>query len=118
MTSTLSPQVRQRQAIERRIATLVVKQLLAQGFSLSIDNGGDELELQRCTDQAQILQHLFLTDEEHLLVHRGIERTGFVYFVYGNDGWDVICDYSVDLEPWIGEGTPVQQLIDDLEAVS
>jgi hypothetical protein len=23
---------------------------------------------------------------------------GMVYFVYGNDGFDVICDYSVSLE--------------------
>ena len=31
--------------------------------------------------------------------------------VYGNDGWDVICDNTVNLEPWIGEGTAVDNLI-------
>lgn len=32
--------------------------------------------------------------------------------MYGNDGWDVISDYTVSLEPYIGEGTAVQKLID------
>jgi hypothetical protein len=32
--------------------------------------------------------------------------------VYGNDGWDVLSDYSVNLEKFIGDGTPVQKVVD------
>ena len=47
---------------------------------------------------------VMLADEDTLLVHRprpdqgDYERLGWVKLVYGNDGWDVICDYTVPLE--------------------
>jgi hypothetical protein len=44
-------------------------------------------------------------DEETLCVYKKqnneinpFEAIGSVFFVYGNDGWDVIADYSVSLE--------------------
>ena len=43
----------------------------------------------------------------------------WVRFVYGNDGWDVLCDYSsvTDLDPYLGTGTKVGKLIDKYEAL-
>lgn len=38
----------------------------------------------------------------------------WVRFVYGNDGWDVVSDYSHSktLDPYLGDGSEVQRLID------
>ncbi len=39
-------------------------------------------------------------------------QIGWVRFIYGNDGWDVISDYTTNLEPVM---KLVQPLIDRLE---
>lgn len=95
---------------ERMITRATVKALLDAGFNLSVYNG--EWELKHSYNATQILKSMFLCDEEHLFVYRDAARVGFVQFVYGNDGWDVIADNTTSLEPYIGEGTAVQQLID------
>jgi len=51
-------------------------------------------------DSASILEHLMEVDDEHLYVFVPFnpESVGWVYFVYGNDGYDVISDYTTGLE--------------------
>lgn len=105
--------VKTRQRIERLIVTAVINALLKAGFSITIENGGDTPELTQSTDRAEIISHLFLTDEEYIIPVQSGTRFGWVYAVYGNDGWDVISDYTVNLEPYIGEGTEVQKVIDE-----
>lgn len=104
--------VKMRQHVERLIVTAVIDALLAQGFEIAINNGGDELELLYTNDRKQLLAHIMLTDDEYLQVRsdKGA-KMGWVRAVYGNDGWDVINDYCTDLEPWIGEGTAVEKEI-------
>ena len=51
----------------------------------------------RSTNSREILDAMMTTDEDFLLLHKG-EGSGWVRFVYGNSGWDVICDYTMDLE--------------------
>ena len=41
---------------------------------------------------------MFSTDEDYLYVHKGKEKAGWVRFIYGESGWDVICDYTTNLE--------------------
>lgn len=109
----LHPKVQARQKVERTIATSVVKALLSAGFSISVDNGAyEEGEISSSTDEAAILKSMFLTDEERLYAEKGGKKVGWVYFIYGEDGWDVINDYTVNLEQYIGEGTETQTLID------
>lgn len=108
--------VAQRQAIEREIAGKVVDLLLAQGFGLEIDNGepeGDECELHFTRESA--LEAMFATDEERVYCHvEDKERpVAWVYFVYGNSGWDVISDHTVNLEDVL---KPAFELADKLEA--
>ena len=40
------------------------------------------------------------TDDDYLFVYKAgqSERFGWVRFVYGNDGYDVISDYTINLE--------------------
>ena len=101
----VSPQVKARQQIERAIVSRVVEDILAAGYFLNVENGGDEPELFYNTHiAADVLRVMFATDDEYLTVHKIIKgtdrvrRVGWVHFVYGNDGWDVINDYTVNLE--------------------
>lgn len=104
--------VKLRQELERRIAGVAVSQLLAAGFGISVDNGGDEDEATPVlTDAKTIKQAMFLTDNDTLFVHSlaaglipgNFEKTatGWIDFVYGNDGFDVMSNYTVNLEPFL-----------------
>lgn len=90
--------VAMRQRVERQIARAAINGLLAAGYTVSVNNGGDTDEIEPSTDARAILKEMFATDEEHLIAHRDGKRSGWVFFVYGNDGWDVISDYTTNLE--------------------
>lgn len=94
----------QRMLAETEIATMTVDALLAAGYRLNVNNGGHEDELPLSTaDRQVVLDAMFQTDCEHLKAFKmpnGVERrcTGWVFFVYGNGGYDVISDYTTNLE--------------------
>lgn len=120
----MSISVAMRQEVERKIVTSVIKAALAAGYTVSVDNGdnsgGEEnadgeflFELTGGTKLSQILKAMFLTDEDYLYFRNAKnESRGWVRFIYGEDGWDVINDYAVSLESLIGNGTATQKLID------
>lgn len=87
--------------IEERIVRNAVHELLDQGFTLSVDNGGDDYEIDRSRDAEAVIAELMNTDEDRLLARAGDTIKGWVHFVYGNDGYDVICDMTVSLEPYL-----------------
>jgi hypothetical protein len=95
-----TPEIRRRQEIEKRIVTKVVDDLLAAGYALNVDDGGEDPFVfdHPLTSREQILGALINTDEDYLYAFKGKDQVGWVRFVYGNDGWDVICDYIVNLE--------------------
>lgn len=106
--------VKMRQLVEKEIVTEVAASLIRAGFHISVDNGEDK-PTPATRNLGRILEALFLTDEDFLIVYTpdNLTRKGWVRLIYGNDGPDVINDYSVTLESYIGEaGTPVQNLID------
>jgi hypothetical protein len=94
--------VKTRQKMEREIATAVVMSLLKEGFILEVDNESD-VPKYRGTDASKVLDAMFATDEEHLYAYRSdaTRAMGSVFFVYGSDGWDVICDNTLSLEPYL-----------------
>jgi hypothetical protein len=95
-------ELKQRINLEKRIARIIVEDALQAGFSLNVNNGGDIHELKApVTDKKTVIDAMFKTDEEHLLVYNSSngKQIGWVFFVYGNDGWDVVNDYTVNLEP-------------------
>jgi hypothetical protein len=96
--------------IEKRIARRVVRELLAAGYELTVNNGGeyDEIEIPWSRDFTTIVGAMFATDEEYLYARKG-KLASFVRFVYGNDGWDVINDYGMSLEPVMA---PINQYAD------
>lgn len=85
---------------EDQIVRQAITDLLAAGYELNLMNGGDDYELPEfTTDFDTIHKEMKATDEDRLFA-RLEEKTGqaWVYFIYGNDGYDVINDYSSALE--------------------
>lgn len=125
MTRTQQAAITNRINMERRIVRSAIRELRAQGyrFSPSSDRGYDvEDMLLGSRHEAMIMQRCFEADECHLFVvpaegpvkvprdeelatELGEDYDDFVpvsighlYFVFGNDGWDVLADYTTNLE--------------------
>lgn len=105
--------VQERQRIERRIATAAAKGLIADGYRVAVFDG-EEIVLPATDDVSAVLAAMFSTDEDHFFVYpdEGGQRVGWVQFVYGNDGWDVIADHTTNLESSLQAAT---ELADELE---
>ena len=89
----------QRIQIEKDVATKIVDDALALGYSISLNNGGEEDELTDCRDREKILAELKASDEDTLkFTSIAGNHLGWVWLVYGNSGWDVIRDYTTNLE--------------------
>ena len=95
--------------IERAVVVRVVDALLACGYALATDEGEHRFygETNPSTDRDVVLASLMQTDDEHLGVFEAKEATGtarvckpfgWVRFVYGNDGYDTISDYTTNLD--------------------
>lgn len=96
--------VEQRQAVERKIVVQAVNDLLKAGFYLEV-NDGDEDVTEKTMDQAVILDAMFSTDEDIIFVYwpGRLLNAGWIRFIYGNDGPDVINDYTVNLEEHLAD---------------
>jgi hypothetical protein len=100
------------QKIERRITAQAVTDLLAAGFTVSVFDG-EETTVKKSSNKKAIVAALMTTDEDMLRAFNADGKfVGMVYFVYGNDGWDVVNDYSISLEPFL---TTTVQLWEKLE---
>ncbi len=89
----------QRISVECQILEKTVDALLTAGFALNVNNGGDAPELLvPTTNRKKLLAYTRATDEDLLIVYRSGERVGWVRFIYGNTGWDVISDYTTNLD--------------------
>lgn len=83
--------------LEANIVKRTVRTLLANGYTLRV-NDGESLRPNEPTESVtDILSELMEVDIEHLEAHKD-GRISWVLFVYGNDGYDVISDYTVNLE--------------------
>lgn len=102
--------VKMRQEVERKIVRKFVQDALAKGLRLSVSLArGYDIEdmLLGSRNEAKIMDEAFAGDECHIfvqspdgpLVEKGVVLSkGWVYLVMGNDGWDVISDYTTNLE--------------------
>ena len=85
-------------AIEGKIARRAIRDLLAAGYLLSVFDS-EEVTLSKSADAAQIEAAMFTSDDDRLFCYwPDGTQAGWVWFVYGNGGWDVICDYTTNLE--------------------
>ena len=98
--------------IEQQIVEKTVHTLIDQGYFLSVWDG-NEFVTSRLSGSKSVIAAMMQTDEDSLHVFDGKgKRVGVVCFVYGNDGWDVICDYSNALKTTL---EPVFTLANRLE---
>lgn len=112
----MSVQVRQR--VEKQILTATIEALFAdpRGFSLAIDlDGDDTLEWKGKDKIAELLDDADACDDARIYVGTNEpngEYFGWVYFVWGNSGWDCLSDYTTNLESVL---VPISELQDKLE---
>ena len=93
--------MRPERAFEKAIASATIAAILAAGPDHCIDvNDGEEIVLSESRDPSAILAAMFSTDEDYLVVRSGknASRDGWIRFIYGNSGFDVINDYTTNLE--------------------
>lgn len=94
----MTPSIAHRQKIERTIVELIVREAISKGYSISGFDEEDDI-FQRETDVAEIMKNVMTTDEDTLTFHRPDGTyAGFVFLVYGNDGYDAISDHTATEE--------------------
>lgn len=101
--------VMRRARVELRIVRRLLSDLRNAQYLLSIDDGE---ELHWVTNEDNALKYLFNLDEARINAKRDGEKESFVYLVFGNDGYDVICDYGMSLEPVMA---PINEWITEQE---
>lgn len=105
----------QRIEVELDIVTRVVDALLAAGYFLQTDLQDDPRPAIPTKDREAILSEMMQVDDEFLGVFQNRDdprgRYGWIRFVYGNDGWDVVADYTTNLE---GVLAPINEYADSL----
>jgi hypothetical protein len=90
------PEGAKRMRMEKRMASGLVKACLNLGFAITIDNGEDK-PVVKSTSYRKIMDNLWQCDEEHVLIYDEKGKCfGWFYLVFGNDGWDLVADYSAN----------------------
>ena len=84
---------------EQETAIRTIKALLKAGHKLSVFDG-EEVTIEKSTDLEVIRDAMGTTEEDVLFVYANQhpERIGFVQFVWGNEDWVAIADYTTNLE--------------------
>jgi hypothetical protein len=103
-----SPAVRRRQKVEVTILRRVIREALKQGYEIAVYDGEERFPASNKFEV--ILSHAYNTDEDILFFIEEGREVGWVKFVYGNDGWDVISDYLMSLESFM---KPIHQWVDE-----
>lgn len=105
--------------VERKIVGQFVRDALAAGnrLAVSLERGYDLDEmLVGSRDEQAIMEAAFAGDECHIFIQSAdgptvengrVVSDGWIYCVYGNDGWDVISDYSTNVEPLLVEAQKI-----------
>jgi hypothetical protein len=80
--------------IERRVVANLLAHLWANGFQpVELNDGEEETKVEGPQNTMELMFNL---DECRVYFSHASapERLQWVFFVFGNDGWDCICDYS------------------------
>ena len=94
LLATHDRNAKRRASLERRVAITLVRDVLAAGYSISVYDG-EGFGLVRSRDKRAILAAMGSTDEDTLFIRdTSGKKLGVVTLTYGNDGWDVISDFT------------------------
>ena len=89
------PAVKHRARMEASIVLRLLETLIAAGYSLAVDDGDGAAVSGTVETMAKII---FNVDTALVEVCEGRKWLGTVSLVLGNDGYDVIADYTTTLE--------------------
>ena len=90
--------VKQRKELERKIVEQLLTELIEQGFEVRFDDMSGDLP-PIVNNVPDAMKQAFSVDEEYLFIYDKLHTyIGHVFLAYGNDGWDAITDYSIDVE--------------------
>lgn len=89
----LSKQVANRIKMERAIISRLVKDGLSLNYTVSVFDG-EEWCLKHSESYKAIMDSIQSTDMDKIRFRNNGEIVGTFLMVYGNDGYDVICDYT------------------------
>jgi hypothetical protein len=112
----VTPEVAKRVSIEKRIVKATIKTLIKAGRTLAVGDGYGDIH-PPSRNASDIYKDIMEMDEDTLYVYipdgpaGRLAEEGFVQFIYGNDGYDVIADHTTKLEAVLA---PVIQLADSL----
>lgn len=106
------PDIAKRQRMERSICRRLILDAVKAGYTVGVHNG-EEVVIRHATSSKAVLAELFSVDEERLLIYRDGKLFGEVLLVYGNSGYDVVCDYSSKLEPIMAGAQALADRIED-----
>lgn len=83
--------------VEGYLITLLSKSLLDAGYRLVVNDGEEDT---RCASVQEVLEAATAVDEATLQARKGDEKFWF-YFVFGNDGYDVMADCTTNAEQFL-----------------
>lgn len=99
--------------VEQKIVQAFMKSAIDAGYKLtvSLERGYDHDDDSTCvlcsTDMEKLMEMAFAGDECHIFVHKSdmepvvkgrLQSVGWIQCVMGNDGYDVISDYTTNLD--------------------
>lgn len=100
--------VRPRARMELKIVNLLLELCKKEGYTVKIS----EYENDGGRTPKDLKGAIFNLDEARLFLSKNGEGHGWVYLVFGNDGFDLVSDYTVNLDGFL---KPVMELADRLE---
>jgi hypothetical protein len=97
-TTNGHPRLAKRLLLEQRACGYLVDECLRRGYKISVHDG-EAWCLTRSANRHEIMCALASTDEDTLLIRGAEDMTlGRFWLIYGNDGYDVIADYTANDE--------------------
>ena len=84
----------------------LIRRALAQGFTISVDSGGDELDLKRSSDFAAVVDACEAVDEARLLIRDGKYFAAVLVSGFGLSDDETVID-------WAGAHAAATQWLDD-----
>jgi hypothetical protein len=90
--------VKDRAYIEYLVIRSAIDELIDNGYSIDVDDGDDEPVIENSVNPDEIIRSIFAVDEAYIVTIKNTVRVGGVRLILGNSGWDVISDYTTNLE--------------------
>jgi len=109
-------------AAERHLVDVLVRMILRRGYTICVDSGGDEYDLQLSSTPSKIVEAVYAVDSATLVVMKTpISIMGKIVLVLGNSPEEVVADYSTlgpvpdIIDHWTAAAEAVTALLEQWE---